>query len=604
MSTTTTKAIGSLVLFLCFPAMIFAQAISVRTIAALADVEQLQLDNQAAEALEVLAEAIQHPSNTPDDLAYLYAYQSGIYIAMDSLLTGKRLLDLSMEHASGNAAKAVAYRARAFLNNYLNQPDEVVKDALSGLTYLEDNDEELLTHYYLNYLIYSAYSKWNDKERMEKYIQQCAKYASRTGKPNLLANVSNGISSMYLAEYNRSRRPESLDSMYHYLHESFAIQHETPKAVSGNTFAITCINLANYYLVYSSAPFRERKAQAYYYLELAEDELKRHRASAEKWVNVFGIKSGFAQQDGDAAQAEVYLLQGLSHIQQSNRTHSKQEYSLYKSLADIEVGKNNHAEALKYQQLAEAKLKQILDEQQIFNAQKLEIQYETAKKNEQLKLLAETVSLRKRQSYLYGGLAIALLLGLLFMFRSYRFRLRYSIERQRKLVHEKEETERLAAMQLKVEKEEQARLKAEQELLELQRQQLQKEALANSLIIDRKNDMLNQVRAQLKSGDTQTAHKLLKEEMLLNADFEEVKLHVQALHPDFFNQLIETSAQKLTSLDLKYCTYIYLKMNTKQIAQALHVEVQSVRMFKYRLKQKLGLPKESDLEQFIQQIDI
>ena len=87
--------------------------------------------------------------------------------------------------------------------------------------------------------------------------------------------------------------------------------------------------------------------------------------------------------------------------------------------------------------------------------------------------------------------------------------------------------------------------------------------------------------------------------MLLNADFEDIKIQIQALHPDFFNQLNEKATQKLTSLDLKYCSYIYLKMTTKQIAQALHVEPQSVRMFKYRLKQKFGLGKDVDLEIFL-----
>lgn len=57
--------------------------------------------------------------------------------------------------------------------------------------------------------------------------------------------------------------------------------------------------------------------------------------------------------------------------------------------------------------------------------------------------------------------------------------------------------------------------------------------------------------------------------------------------------------RKLTSLDLKYCTYLYLKMTTKQISQALHVEPQSVRMFKYRLKQKFDLSKDEHLDDFL-----
>ncbi|WP_133166382.1 helix-turn-helix transcriptional regulator [Sphingobacterium haloxyli] len=79
-------------------------------------------------------------------------------------------------------------------------------------------------------------------------------------------------------------------------------------------------------------------------------------------------------------------------------------------------------------------------------------------------------------------------------------------------------------------------------------------------------------------------------------------MQIQKLHPDFFKRLSDKAIQKLTLLDQKYCTYLYLKMTTKQIAQALHVEPQSVRMFKYRLKQKFGLDKEVDLEDFLTNI--
>lgn len=84
----------------------------------------------------------------------------------------------------------------------------------------------------------------------------------------------------------------------------------------------------------------------------------------------------------------------------------------------------------------------------------------------------------------------------------------------------------------------------------------------------------------------------------MQTDFEDIKMQIQELHPDFFNRLSEKAIKKLTLLDLKYCTYLYLKMSTKQIAQALHVEPQSVRMFKYRLKQKFGLDKDVVLEDF------
>ena len=64
----------------------------------------------------------------------------------------------------------------------------------------------------------------------------------------------------------------------------------------------------------------------------------------------------------------------------------------------------------------------------------------------------------------------------------------------------------------------------------------------------------------------------------------------------------EKSVQKLTSLDLKYCAAIHSKLNTKQISMLFSVEPESVRMSKYRIKQKLNLDKDDDLELFLTEI--
>src|SRR5690606_37035257 len=122
-----------------------------------------------------------------------------------------------------------------------------------------------------------------------------------------------------------------------------------------------------------------------------------------------------------------------------DRNHFKLEYLVNIELADISKKKNDLRSALTYQQKAEELLRKSFDAQQLWNAQKLEIQYETDKKDQQLELLNERADFRKRQNYLYGGIAVALLFGLAFMYTSYRFRLKYSIEREKKLQQEKEE---------------------------------------------------------------------------------------------------------------------------------------------------------------------
>lgn len=217
-------------------------------------VEQLQMQNKTQDAIETLKRAIRRTSSS-DDLAYLYAYQSGLYISIDSLLTGKNLLNRSLEaaeKAKNNTSKAVAYRAKAYLNYHLNLPDAVVKDAHTGLKYLEGNNTDLTTKYYLNYLLYSTYSRWVDEEKMEKYILKCKQYAIEANDINLQVNVNNGLSSMYLARYRKTMQTSMLDSTFLYLNKSFELHQSNPKKVSNDTFVITCINMANYYLEFSS----------------------------------------------------------------------------------------------------------------------------------------------------------------------------------------------------------------------------------------------------------------------------------------------------------------------------------------------------------------
>ncbi|MFC6098833.1 helix-turn-helix transcriptional regulator [Olivibacter domesticus] len=588
-----------IILLLC--SSVKAQHIQSSTKKILDEFDEYQLQNRSLEASKLLDSSI-NITALPVDLAYLYAYQSGIYVSMDSLLLAKKLADLSMKNAQkakSKTAMAVAYRAKAFLNNRMDMPDAVVKDALEGLKQVENTDEDLATKYHLNYLLYGAYSKWDDSDKMEHYIHKARYCAIKANNVNLQVNISNGISSMFLTRYRKDKQHALLDSSFHYLKTSYELLKQYPEKISGNTFVITCINLANHYLDFSDESLSTRQQRAFDYLDLAEEKMIRKKATSEKWGNIFGIRSSFAKKQGDLQLSEQYLLRGLSQLMNSSGNYFRLEYAINKELADLSLKRNDPRTAFSYQQRAEELLKRSFNEQQLFNAQKLEIQYETAKKDQELKLSKQREDFRRRQNYLYGGIAFTLLIGLIFMFISYHFKLRYSIEREKKLAQEKDDAELHAQMLLKLEHEEQARLKAEQELLDIRKQQLEKEALANSLIIDRKNNTLKQIQEKIQTGEASHIQKLIKEEMLLQSDFEEIKMQVQELHPDFFNRLSEKAVQKLTPLDLRYCTYIYLKMTTKQIAQVLHIEPQSVRMSKYRLKQKFGLGKEDDLEVFL-----
>src|SRR5690606_25301387 len=97
--------------------------------------------------------------------------------------------------------KAFALRFKALLNSYFNLPDEVVKDAIQGLKLVEGLKDQAYIKYHLNYLLYATYSGWKEEQKMMDYILIAKKYAEELNKPNFLANVANGLSSIYLFRY-------------------------------------------------------------------------------------------------------------------------------------------------------------------------------------------------------------------------------------------------------------------------------------------------------------------------------------------------------------------------------------------------------------------
>lgn len=237
--------------------------------------------------------------------------------------------------------------------------------------------------------------------------------------------------------------------------------------------------------------------------------------------------------------------------------------------------------------------KKEFDSEQFETIQQLEAKYQDEKKDKELKLLQARNEFRKKQNYLYLGIAVAALLGLIFLFLAYHFRLRYSIQREKLLKQEKQEAE----WQTRLKEEETARLVVEQKLM-------QRELLAGALQVEHKNELLQSLKNKLlehpDSGTTSFhLEKIMNDELRTDEDFENIKSEFKDIHPGFFNKLQQNALQKLTPLDLKYCAYILMGLSPKQIASLLHIEPKSVRMTRYRLKQKLGLDKETNLDEYI-----
>lgn len=143
--------------------------------------------------------------------------------------------------------------------------------------------------------------------------------------------------------------------------------------------------------------------------------------------------------------------------------------------------------------------------------------------------------------------------------------------------------------------------------LEKEKTDTQKELLSSILHLEKKNEILNNIKEKLMMQNKEkpatinnTVFKIIDEGILVDDDFEKFKSNFNPIYPDFFNQLQQQSNQSFTQLDLKYCAFILMKLSNKEIAQQLNIEPKSVRMARYRIKQKLNLNKDEDLDNYIQ----
>lgn len=82
-------------------------------------------------------------------------------------------------------------------------------------------------------------------------------------------------------------------------------------------------------------------------------------------------------------------------------------------------------------------------------------------------------------------------------------------------------------------------------------------------------------------------------------EWEQLEMHFSKIHPNFNSQLMKRH-DNLTQRERRLLALIKLDLNTREISGILSIEQRSVVMSRYRLKQKLGLEDDEDLDTYVQ----
>ncbi|MDR1681226.1 MAG: hypothetical protein LBS12_05540 [Prevotellaceae bacterium] len=196
----------------------------------------------------------------------------------------------------------------------------------------------------------------------------------------------------------------------------------------------------------------------------------------------------------------------------------------------------------------------------------------------------------------YIGYGIAGLCLLLVAYGVGRARLR----RQHQKIMQQEEKRQQEELQRK----EQKIIKLKNEKLEADVLYKAKELAVSAMAIIQKNNVLETLKQELqKNGNTNDKStkniiKLINQNLSTKKDWEVFEANFDLIHDRFFRNLKKRSSQ-LTSHDLKLCAYLRLNLSTKEIAQLLGNSVRGVEVARYRLRKKLQLAPDENLNDFI-----
>lgn len=141
-------------------------------------------------------------------------------------------------------------------------------------------------------------------------------------------------------------------------------------------------------------------------------------------------------------------------------------------------------------------------------------------------------------------------------------------------------------------------------------EQKNKELIENTLFLIRNNkfnvqitEKLNEIANEI-SSDNKIAHKMLSEitkdidKKIKTDGWKRFEMAFNDVHEDFYKSLLDEFAN-LTSAEIKLSAFLKLGLNTKDIASVLFITPESVKVSRSRLRKKLGLSADVNLQTFI-----
>ncbi|WP_316831473.1 LuxR C-terminal-related transcriptional regulator [Pedobacter aquatilis] len=452
----------------------------------------------------------------------------------------------------------------------------------------------------INHYAASIYAYGSDTLKQHKYALAALQMARKSKYPDdiQLAYMTLAHSFFSAFEANVSRRNLLDSAIYYYRKAGNTYRLNQGKILLQSNASVTALNMANIYFKYFPPQFQD-SAKRYVNDALT---IARKTNTPEVIANCYGILSEYAMRNGQYQHAENYLLTGIAELNRSIPGVDITRSRMMMGLANLAEQSGDKTRALNYYKQYIEYYKKVFDAQKLTAVQQLEEQYQAEQRNLEIARLRERANLNRQINWLYVAIGSASILVLALLLGFYHYKLKASQQRMLISLQEKQEAELLASLG----EQERERIAAQQALLQDRTEWLERELLAGTLKIEEKNTILELLKEKSKSSADVAARsigRIITQNLRMDRESADQHNAIGDIHPGFFSALQERAGEVLTKLDLKYCSYILMGLDNKEIANRLGVEPKSIRMARYRLKQKLGLKKQDNLDLVVRSYD-
>ncbi|NQV30492.1 MAG: hypothetical protein HQ508_06360 [Candidatus Marinimicrobia bacterium] len=181
-----------------------------------------------------------------------------------------------------------------------------------------------------------------------------------------------------------------------------------------------------------------------------------------------------------------------------------------------------------------------------------------------------------------------------------------SISRLKSQRSELEALVRERSEQLKQEIE--GRQKVELEKSELKLDHLKRELLTQSLHLNDKQQIMDNLQTELETLTTLRLEEIklrlrkllrfLKDRSSVKRGWEEFELWFTEIHTGFYTNLRQAHSE-LSESELKVCALLRLNLISKDIAKVMNVQSSSIDIYRHRIRKKLGIEGEENLSTFL-----